>query len=146
MIYQFKWSELIEPKLTEEQKEAYSELGISQVFPIGREENGRRLFHAIMTLEQKDQAFEIVKEKDPKIISVTDKDGIAYGYKKVINKEAYSEGEEFYPATYKLVRDEELKEFECEDDTDYFKPYDAIDADGNKITVTPSGHCFGGWK
>lgn len=160
--YCIKWSENIEPAFSDENDEhneygiAYSEFGVEQVYPIGNVVDSRRLFHAVMTKEQIDAVISYLTEigKEPKIVSVACCKGCPYGYKAVTS---YDEETGESSVTYEaigsyIVTDEEGNEtevtitpYECEDDTDFFIPYEGTDEEGNVITITPPDHKFSGW-
>ncbi len=130
MSYQIFWSEDILPALTDAQKEEYSSIGMQQVYPIGNEVDGMRLFHGIGSKETIDSMLEFISFKNPLVISVKDRTGLEYGYK-------IEDGE--------TVPDTDLTPYPVEDKTDFFADTEGVDEDGNAISISTPRHKFAGW-
>jgi len=141
-MYQIWWSELVEPEFTDEQKENYLKLELSQFYPIGNSVEGRRLFRAVATKDKLDLAMVFLNDlgKEPVICDVRDDQGVRYGERKIVT---VTEEE----TTYEIADISEMVKYP-KNDTEYDKYFESIeyiDEDGEVRTMTPSGNTASGW-
>jgi len=150
MMYQFIWSELVEPSFTGEEKLAYVEMANSfgpwcQIYPIGNVVNGRRLFHGLGGIGLCNVVIDFLTTQgsDPKLISIANQAGIAYGYKSI---QTGVDSDEI--PVYATIRDENIEELipiGLDDPELYFQPILSVDEAGNPITIQIPKHSFAGW-
>lgn len=150
MIYQFLWTETVLPLFDDETKLAYTEMANqhkpwAQIYPIGNVVDGRRMFHGLGPIELCQDVIDFLIEKEcyPKVITIKDKDGIDYGYKKV-----FAGLDEDENNIYEIIRDEsivELFEINQDDHTIYLQPHTEV-IDGDEVIIQPTLNCFYGWE
>jgi hypothetical protein len=150
-MYQFLWTELIEPIWSDKIKEGYKILADShgrwtQIYPIGNQVNNRQMFFGMGSIELCKAAIEFINSHghEGKLIAVTDKDGIDYGYRQIL----VTPGDEENDPVYEIVRDEgitELLEIGQDDENLYLQPRAEI-IDGEEVTITPTITAFAGWE
>jgi hypothetical protein len=150
-MYQFLWTELIEPVFTLEEREEYHEMACSyghwsQIYPIGNQVNGRQMFHGMGSIDLCNAAIEFINAHghDGKLITVKDKNGIDYGYKRVL----VTPGDEENDPVYEIVRDEEITELLTinQDDPSIYLQSRIETIDGEDVTITPTLNSYAGWE
>jgi hypothetical protein len=149
-MMQFLWTELVDPPFDEYTKLAYTEMANSygqwaQVYPVGNIVGGRRMFHGIGSVNLAKAVMEFINNrgKDAKLITVKDKAGIDYGYKRVLITPEDGEND----PVYEIVRDEEITDlFEIDrDNVDTYLQSRIEIVDGEEVTIIPSPNSFAGW-
>ena len=150
-MMQFLWTELVDPPFDDETKLAYVEMANShgrwsQIYPIGNVVDGRRVFHGMGSISLCNAVLAFLTERgcDPNLIAIKDKDGVEYGYKRVL----VTPGDEETEAVYEVVRDEDIEDLidVGQDDASlYLQPRTEM-IDGEEVVFTPTLNSFAGWK
>ena len=142
MIYQVWFSENVLPVFTEDNKEVYKTFNTLQVFPVGKEFNGRRLIRGLFPLVTDSEHEDYLKGitevmdylsslgKEPIICAVADEQGVSLG-----QQVSYNEDDETYNLLGNAVFPVNSAEY-----NKYFQPYEL---EGE--TVTPVANTAAGW-